>query len=421
MRNDLLRKNISYSALQAVVALGVTFFVYRLLIIHAGLEILGLWSLLTAGAVATRLADFSGASGLARFVAEERAANRNPRVHVHTVILTFVVFNGLLASILFLASGALISNFVDQQNQSMARRLVPLAIIQISILMPIVGALSAGVDGLQRSDIRAKFTIVSYILFFGIGAALIPPLGIWGFFLAQATQQILLMVVSWAVLMRYIPSLGLLPYRWSASVFRQTAAYGLKLQAHSLAGMLSDPLAKALISQWGGLSSLALFEVASRLVLGLRSMLVQAAIPILPAFAGQNSIDDVKKLLRKAVRMSCLAAVSIFLFIVMISPIYSYIMLDRFSLELLIYIFILTFGYAVNTASVPYNLLGSAKNVLVWNILSQVLMAASIIIVGFLLGPDGGSLGVVIGMSFGLVLGALVTWRGNSGVLVERG
>ena len=415
---SVLRRNISFAAVQAVMSLSVVFLAYRLLIRHAGLEVLGLWSLLTAGSVAARLADISGAGGLARFVAEERAADRNPNLHVHTVVLTSLAMNGLLSGALFLASGRLIAHFIETRHQAMAVDLVPWAILLIGLLMPLVTAITSAVDGLQRADIRAKVTIGSLVVFLGGCLVLIPRYGIWGFLAAQAAQQILVLVACWIVLRCYIPELGLIPHRWSGPVFRQTAAYGLKMQANALAGMLSDPVAKMLLSQWGGLSAVAVYELAARLVLGMRSLLVQAAQPLIPAFAEQSSNRaQLKQLLRRSSRMTGKAVALSALVVALASPAYNYFMLGELSNAFMGTLFFLIVGYGINSLAVPYYFLGTAINVMRWNIASQVLMAICIAVAGAVFGPRFGGVAIIGGVVIGLILGAVVVCLGNSATL----
>ena len=410
---SVLPRNISYAALQAVVALAATFLAYRLLVKHVGLEILGLWSLLTAGSIAARLADVSGAGGLARFVAVEREAGRNPNLHVHTVVLTSLALNGLVSAVLWLVAGELIARFIEARNQAIAGELVPWAVLLIGLLTPLAAALTSAVDGLQRADIRATILCASFIVFLGLSAVMIPHYGIRGFLLAQTFQQIIVIVACWGVLHRYIPALGLIPYRWSGHVFRQTAAYGVKTQTNALASMLSDPVAKMLLSQWGGLSAVAVYELASRLVLGVRSLLVQAAQPLIPAFAAGSS-TDLTHLLRKSARMASNAALLSAMLVAIASPVYSYLMLGEISGALLGTIFLLVIGYGINSLAVPHYLLGIALNQMRWNIASQFLMAISIAVAGGVFGPLFGSVAVVGGVVAGLILGAVVVWLGNS-------
>jgi len=390
------------------------FWAYRVLLKAADVERLGLWSLLMAGVSFARIVDVTGAGGLARFVAETRSQGRDAVTFVHTVTVTMLVLYAVLGSLAYLASDLMIVKLVEPRWVDEARELIPLAIVTGLFATPLASTLNSGIDGLQRADLRAILGIASYPLFMAIVLAGVPRFGLWAWAAALLVQQVFLIFGAWVILARYLPEMGLIPRRCSRDALTATLSYGLKMQANGVAAMLSDPLAKVMLSRFGGLDSVAIYELAARLVIGIRGLLFQMALPLVPEFA--SSICDrgrIEALLGRAARLAVIAAAGVLLANLLAAPLFSIVMLGEIRLDLIAMVAALALGYAVNVVSMPYYFAGVGCNAMRWNIGSQIVLATSVLLVGGLLGPILATKGIVIAVVIGLIGGTLMVIVGN--------
>lgn len=421
LRDSQLVKNAAIALIQPLVAMVCVFGAYRILTQAIGIEGVGLWSLLVAGSLVARLGDVSGSGGLARFAAVElsKPLLENAVVrYINTVTLTTIAFNGFAAVLLWAVAGVVIDRFVGHARVAEARTLMPFAIIGTVFLSPIAATVCSAIDGTQRVDQRAILVSCSSVVLLLASWLFIPRYGGIGFGLAQILQQLVVIVFGWMVLRRRIPHLGLFPNSWSRPVFRETVGFGLRLQATGLASLLTEPLAKVFLSQWGGLSFVGYYEFALRFLNQVRSLAAAGAQPLVAAAAGVG--DDISKLgamLDKSTKAAIFCGVCICLGSIAFSPIFSYIMIGKIQKEFIYIICILAFGFGVNVLSIPFYLIALGRGVMRWNLASQIQAAVVIIVLGAPLGFEFGGYGVVASLAVALVSGSALVLAGNSRAL----
>lgn len=409
-----LNRNIASAGLQAIISVVSMFFAYRALVQEVGLEKMGLWSLLISGVSIARLMDITGAGGLGRFVAEARSENLDTRSYIHTVTLATLALYALLGIFFVSFSGSVIEKFVGPENIDEAVLLLPFALIIGLLLTPLSATLTSGVDGLGRADFRSVLVTISNILFLSIVFVFVGDFGVWAWGAATIAQHIFVIVGAWAILRAYVPGLGFCPSAWSYSIFRETFAYGLKLQANSVASMLSDPLSKFILNHFGGLAAVSLYELGSRFVLAPRSIFVQMGTPLIPEFASnRRDKEAIGSILKRALAASATFSTVMCLGVVILSPVFSLFMLGEINLDLIVTSSVLGVAHGFNVLAIPYYYCGLGLNILRWNVSSQVLMAACILVLGVPLGESWGSFGVLFAVSIGVVGGAIMVMVGN--------
>lgn len=421
LRDSRLARNAAIALVQPIVAMVCVFGAYRILTHAIGIEGVGLWSLLVAGSLVARLGDVSGSGGLARFAAVElsKPSVENAVVrYINTVTLTTIAFNGVAAALLWLVAGFVIDRFVGHARADEARSLLPFAIVGTVFLSPIAATICSGIDGTQRVDQRALLVSCSSIILLIASWLLIPRYGGIGFGLAQISQQLFVIVFGWLLLRWHIPHLGLFPNSWSRSVFTETVGFGLRLQATGLASLLTEPLAKLILSQWGGLSFVGYYEFALRFLNQARGLVAAGAQPLVAAAAGAGS--DISKLdimVDRSTKAAMIGGICICVGAIVFSPIFSYIMIGKVQLEFIFVICILAFGFGINIFSIPFYLIALGRGVMVWNLVSQIQAAVVIIFLGIPLGFEFGGYGVVASLATAMVLGSITILVGNGRAL----
>ncbi len=419
MLGSRLRRNSAAAALQAVVGMVATFATYRLVIGAVGLEVFGLWSVLLAGAAVARMADVSGGSGLARFVAECLGKGRSNEAvgFVHTTVLSTI---GLMSTgcLVVLAVAPPLVRYIGPGMSDAVIALLPV-VLGVSVLLPAVSAvLCAAIDGTLRADLRAALMSASYGVLFATSLALVGILGIHGFAVALAAQHLFLMIGAWLVLRRQLPDLGWFPRRWSTAALRKSFGFGLRVQATTLASLLSDPLARLLIANEGGVIAAGVYDLALRLVQQLRGLFVAAMQPLMPQVAAlADNPEQRGHLIARALRLAALASVVFVALSIVAAPLYARLMLGSPEPDLVLYAVLLSAGYGASLIVVPLFFAAWGRGITRWNLSSQFVTAGCITTLGPLIAVHMGATGIVIGQLAGLLAGAAAVGVGNARAL----
>lgn len=416
-----LSRNGLFALVQGIFVTACVFLVYRLVILHVGLDRFGVWSLLIACATVARLLDVSGGGALARFVAAASLGERGSfgaRNYVHTVVTTSLVFNLALGLILWLAAPLALPLFIQTTYLSEARSLAPWA-IAVSVLGALAYAPISAIDGAQRADLRSLVAMTAALVFLILSFILVPRLGVAGFAAAQLAQQAVMLMLGWVVLRGHVAGLGWLPRYWRREVFAETTGYALRLNAVGVMGLLFEPLAKFAFNHGGGPGLVALFELAMRLVTQIRSLVVTAAAPLSPAFAAQSDprTPAFRNLLEKSLKIAALASIGIAFSALAAAPVVSLVVFDRLSPELLGMNAALTAGWATNTLALPLYFAAQGLGELRWIFTSQAVIAASIPAGVLLIVPTFGTTGLVFAIVIGLMGSSLILLLGNARIL----
>ena len=415
-------RNSIFSVSQSIVSVACVFLSYKTLISYEGLDALGLWSLLLASGGIIRFLDVSGASSLSRFVARaENNQDGGSEVEViHTLLLASFLINVVILSITLLISLNIVLPFLELQQRANAEMLLPWVMMTF-LVMPLSSGISAAIDGLQRSDIRALVVSTAAIVSLCLTVVLVPQLGVIGFALGQVAQMFLVIMLGWLVLRYQIPDFGFFPHRWRVEIFRSTLLYSVKINGISLIAIFFEPLCKVLIGFTGGTVALGIYELASKLIFHIRSLAVAAMSPLVPLLAGMSTENssEFRDLLLRSFRLTVLLSPCAALVSVLSAPIMSYLILGYFNRDMLQMNAILSWGWAVNLAVVPIYLAAQAMGFLRWNFLAHLALSISVILCWLILRVSLGQMAVVIGISVGLLIGALVVIIGNRALLVQ--
>jgi O-antigen/teichoic acid export membrane protein len=376
--------------------------------------------LLLAGSALLRVGDVSGAGALSRFVAM-RSPDNGPghtRNVVHTVMLTSFGLNTVLAFAFYMFAPLVLPRFIAPEYLGEALALLPF-VVGTMVLGSLSIAVSSAIDGAQRADQRAVVLVVAALIFLFSSWLLIPQYGVIGFGIAQVVQQIVILVLGWHVLRRHVSDLGWMPFHWRRDVFGETAGFAIKLNAIGVVGLLFDPLVKFAFNHTGGPGLVAIYELASRLVVQMRGFVIAAATPLVPAFAAHSDSSDVvfRRTLENSIRFISFASVGVALGAVIGAPIVSLIVLEKLSPEMLIMSTVLTFGWAINVLAIPFYFAAQGQGYLRWNFASHVLIAAWVVVGVFLPITVFGHNGLLISTVFGLALSTPVVIFGNSHLL----
>lgn len=407
--------NTSATIVQVVLSGVVLFVIYRFLLNTVGIAQLGVWSIVTATTTLTRAGDFGLSGSIVKFVAKYRA--RNDEANVVGVINTALISIGLFIGGLILLLGPLyrllFEAIVPAKGLSVAVELLPFALFSLWV-STLASVFQASLNGCQRNDLYSLTTVAGQVLYLFFALVLVPSQNLLGIAYAQAIQSLFLLVASGLLLKKEISSLSLLPRLWSKPLFREMLGYGLNFQVTSIAAQLMDPLTKVFLTKFGGLSQVGYYEMANRLILQLRSLLVSANQVFVPVVADMQEQDPsrIKAFYLEAYEVLTYVSIPFYGAILAFSPLISVLWIGHFEQEFITTAVFLTVGWFINNQiATAYSVfLGVGK--LRWNTLSQITTAILNACLGLVLGQAFGAHGVLfawilaVAIGSGIVVGA---------------
>lgn len=387
--NNPMRRNILFSGFNGGLNIIVFFIAYRLLIQKEGIEAVGLWSL-TIGAVAfLRIADVSGGNSLSRFLALpeiEKIKNASQAQLVDTVIIfsigLFLIMGLLFAFPIYL----ILLRALEPQYHSILPSLLFMALILL-VTTTTTNALAGAVDGVHRSDQRSMMMSGSLLLYLAASIMLIGPHGIIGLAIAQLIQQISDIIGLRMIMKRKIDGLRFFPMHLSPHILRAIIPYTMKLQINAIANLGFEPLLRFIINHFAGLTLLSIYDLAVKLTLQIRSLLIAASKPLIPNFASSMALNIAQ--IRKANNFFIIFAMLQVTGLTLMAPIIAWFLTIEDYAFFQWNLFFISLGYGMNIACIPIYLYCQAKAFLFWNILGQLLIAIISIMIALILGVSG--------------------------------
>lgn len=411
-------RNGFLSLIQSVVGIGTYFLVMRHVVAVAGLGGVGLWSL-TMGFVAfIRVMDLTGAGGLARMVALNPDNERLRSEYVDTLTAFIFALYAVLSLMAYVPLRYAMDESVAQGTEALAHALLVLAMISLPINVAGMGQLSA-IDGLGRADIRSMLNIAGFALYGIVAARLVSSQGILGLAYAQIAQYALLLVASRMVLARRLPSLRLVPSRFSRKAAGQALYYGFRLQASSIPMSLFDPLTRFFLARWAGLEALGIYDLSYKLAGNTRTLVQAGMNPLVPEFSRLWSTDNRAARAYHATASSRAVRVIAIAYAVLIltAPMFSLFLLSHISAEFVFSVAVLSLGWGVASVGLATQLFARATGLLRWSIAGQwflLVLGTSLV---YLATQSDESIYAAIGVAVAVAIGHMVAFAGETRML----
>jgi O-antigen/teichoic acid export membrane protein len=402
-----LLNNAAVAAMQTIISAFLLFFLYRFLLKQLGAEQLGIWAIVLASTSIGRLTDMGLAGAVTKFVANSHAAGDLEKASnfVQTAALTIAGALACLAIISFPILQILLEWVLPKTAIAVAVEILPFAISSLFFGM-VSGIFQSGIDACHRMDIRNGLLISCNIFYIVVTVLLVPVYGLKGVAVAQTLQSVLLLLSSWFVLRRLIPTLPIVPFRWSKPIFREMVGYATNFQIGMLAGMFFDPVTKFFLAKYGDLSQTAYYEMANQLLQKARSIVISAQQALVPEIAGSKSNDQqsLTSLYKKTYGLSFLIVLPYYTLIAFCLPVISLFWIGRIEPLFVVYGTFLSIGlFASNLSAVSY-FYNIGTGDLIWNTVNHIATAVINVTLALVLGKYFGGLAVVVTAMIALVL-----------------
>lgn len=404
-----LTSNALANVAQVLASGGLLFALYRYINTTLGVEQLGVWSVVLAAVSASRLVDLGLSPGVTRFVARDLAQNNPDRVGqvIDTVTLTLMIALGGILPLFYPLLVWLLPHLLKAEHLAQALALLPYALASLWLTM-VAAVFQGGLDGCQRMGLRATVVVTGHALLLALAVWLVPQHGLVGLAWAQLGQGLFVLVVSWLVLRRALPVITWLPRRWCWGVLREMLGYGLNVQAATVFMLIFDPLAKALMARFGGPAAAGYFEMASQVVMRIRSLIVtanQAIVPHVAAFT-EGETAQLANFYRTNMRVLIYVVLPTFALVVAWGGGFSLLLTGGYEPEFVFLLNLLATAWAFNIFAGPAYFTNMGIGQVGWNTLSHIIIGVLNAGLGWLLGNQFGANGVAIAYAIALVTGS---------------
>ncbi|MFX0133322.1 MAG: oligosaccharide flippase family protein [Candidatus Hodarchaeota archaeon] len=401
------------SLVQILVISGVLFILYKFLLHNLGVKQLGIWSLVLATTSATQIANFGLSGSVVKFVAKYVARSEDENISgvVQTAALSLAAFAGCILVIGYPIAKWLLELVIVDVYLSLALSILPYAFLALWFMM-IAGIFKAGLDGYQRFDIRSLLLMGGAILHLLLCFVFVPIYGLIGVAYARVLVNVLILVSSWLLLKRCLSVLPIFPYRWNKVLFREIIGYGINFQVISITAMLYDPITKALMSKFGGLSMVGYYEMANRMIQQLRALIISANQVIVPAIADleEKSPEKIQSVYSNSYELLFYLALPLYSLIIVCVPIISELWVGYYEKDFVFSSILLSIGWFLNTLTGPAYFVYLGIGELRWNMIGHIMIGLLNVGLGFMLGILFNGIGVVVAWVCSLSFGSSIIY-----------
>lgn len=412
MTKSRIVRNASASLAQVILTAALFFITYRLLFNYLTIEEIGLWALIVGSLAVAKLAEFGLGAGVMRLVAADIAAGDKDKAAL-SIGMAVVCSTILVMAIGFVAYPLILPwvlNVAPKGLKPAAEALFFTASLAVAIGTP--GSIFLGaIDGCQRMDMRAGIQVAGNVLQLALTFILLPNGGVAALGYVQIAQACFLILAGFSITVYLI---GARPSSyWGFDKYRllEIIAYGGSLQLSAIAQIFFEPLAKILLTAFGGLALTGYFEVANRLITQLRGIIVAAYTSMVPYVAARvgstkMSNDEITSIYEKSVSLLIFGLIPYFATASTALPLILTLWQGQFDSTLIAVALMLLFGWSINTLNIPAYMIFMALGKVRPLIISHALIGAFTLSAGLFSGWLFGGIGVLIATALGLIVGS---------------
>lgn len=413
-----------------VIFLGAAiFFSYYTAIKFSGTQALGLYSVMLSISVIVQIASLGVASGAPRHVATSVGAGRLTQVPAIMALSVALAVAGPL-----LASGALFAGLYTYWATrtpgaitELGSSLVPWIAIGAG-LVPLSATMQGLVDGLGLASQRALSVTAGAIAYLVAAQFAIPRHGVIGLAWAMLFQHTVTIVACAAICARSLPRIR----SWE-KLSRQSALgqvrFNSRLQVLTLPTMAFDPVTKLLVGHGAGLSYVAMYDIANRLMQQANTVLLSANQTIVPFMAFREAMSALnrRQSFFRILGIMTWLSITTFALAMVVTPMLAEVMFPGMRTTFVLTALILAVAWIANTLAGPGYFMalamGDVRGVTVANYLTLLVLTTLGAVVS--LTGQGRWLSVVVAVSF-IINSAMINkyaWtreRGEAGGLSAR-
>jgi len=314
-----------------------------------GKEVLGIWSLVVAATAVGQISGFGLSNGLIRYLPEffinkefDKAEDMVSTVNVSNLFFSLPLIVVLYFPVMIYADHLLKGIQLDIFNDVIIWMLISLFINNLFSVYSFL------FDAMQKYSIRCIIQIAGWILFVILSIILLPSYGLKAIGIANVIQSIFQFIVARIIVFRMKIFKRSFLFRFDKASFKQSFSFGAKFQFISVLVIFFDPLVKFFITKGIGLTGTANYELANKIAIQGRHIIVGAKQVIVPQVVKHRADDTLDPyfttVLKKNLLISLLTGGAILIF----SPLAIIVFVGHFDKTLLLCVVIVNIGWVSN-------------------------------------------------------------------------
>jgi O-antigen/teichoic acid export membrane protein len=403
VKKRLVLLNVTTSGAQVVFIGLVYFLLYRYLLSRIGVELLGVWSVVLSTSSLANLANFGVADSVVRFVALYTTDGNNIRIKqlIFTASLFLLLLFILIATVIYPCAHLILKTVLPEKFIHDGLTLLPFSLVCL-IINAINGVYASVLDGMQKNYIRnAIFSCSSILLLVG-AYLLVPKYHLIGVAIAQIAQSVFTLITCLVIIiirLKYNP----FKWNWDKPIFKQIFSYGMKFQFISLAAMLNEPLTKIFLGKFGGMAFAGYYEMANRLLMQARGIIVSATQSLVPVMVNLGK-NDIAVFYRRVFSNILFFALSIMGIIAISSRLISFYWIGSYQPVFCYTLILLALSLFINLLNAPpyfYYMASGNLNIL---IKTHIILGVLNLALSYVFGYFWGGCGVVYGWFFSVLI-----------------
>lgn len=374
--NKQIINNSIFSIVQIFIVTFCIFFLYKYIIQTIGIEKLGLWSLILSVTSLANIGNLGFTGSLVKFTAELSVEKNYKKINaiLNSSIIGVSIISGILLSLVFLLGYNYIEYFVDEKWVTTSQDLLFYALI--SLYINIVASLYFSIlEGVNLAYLRSIAFILATIIYVISSIIFINKYDIIGLAYAQMLQAFIFLILGVLLSIIYIKEFNIFYLKWHKNLMKKVFNYSVNFQMIGIAQMLYDPITKAILSKYGGLDFVAIFEMASKLVKQVRSITASILQNVVPKIVKLNVTHGKEKIIQAYKKINSINMLLIFTTLILIIPfskIISIILLGSSNQNFIIVLISLSLGWTINTLNISSYMINLGTGNLKWNLISHL-------------------------------------------------
>lgn len=322
---QLVRNSVS-GVIRSIILVVVFFIVYPIYINILGTEMFGVWVMVSVIIGWSQLGSLGIPQTIMKFVAGSAAkGDKEELVEYISSALAIILFSGIVIMLILFFIKGVLGNFL--RVPPVIKPKMPFFIFFAALVVVIsflAQSINSILSGIGRTDLANINEIVGKILGVIISVILIfKGYGIWGLLFGSMANFLIILIFACIL---GILILGFVPYNIKLikkKRIKETISFGGTLTAGSLCAMFLEPFNRFVLGQYVALSAATVYDVASRIVIQIRSVLEVAFRPITPqssTYFNIGKLEEIKELSKFSVSLICLLGAPIFLTLIIWAP-----------------------------------------------------------------------------------------------------
>ncbi len=371
---------------------------------------MGIWSLLLSFTGVSNIGGLGFPLAVVSLVARQRSTG-NPKELarlIETALTSVATSVAILSAVVLFLLYPFLSSLVSAGLLHEARALLPSA-AGVGWLMGVSLVSQSVLDGLQRSDERSRLTIATTVGYAVAAATLAKLWGLHGVAAAAAGQYAVLLVTTVMRIRRYAP-IRRIPRTFDVGQFRKLVRFGAGFQLVGLVSLMVEPTVKLALARNASLASVTFFDMATKAVGQMRSLIVNANRALIPVFAELDTVAPkrVAELYVASFRTVLFLSFCLYVPLGIAAGDLSMLWLGRSEPGLEMMLGLVSMGSFLSTIGAPAYFAFLGRGQPAWCVRADMTIAVTAVALGWSAGHFWGAEGVMSGWIIGRAAGTLL-------------